>query len=127
MKQQVGAREAAVGSARGRKWGRRAVGGVAVAAVLAAGLAAFGAPAAFRDRHERRYCRSQSKAIVANHQRLVAEGQQDPFYEEHLVVKQDYKERCLAVQRCQRHGLFGLEHGPRKGCSFATVDVANGS
>lgn len=126
MKQQDGAREAADRSALSRTWVRRAVGGVAAAVVLVAGLAASGVPASVRDRHERRYCHSQSKAIIANHQRLVSEGHQDPFYEEHFVVKQDYTERCLAVQRCQRHGLFGLEHGPRKGCLFATVNVANG-
>jgi hypothetical protein len=124
MEQQIGAQQAEDTPAPSRRRGRRAVGAVAAVVVMAAGLLVLGAPASFRDRHERRYCRSQSKAIVANHQRLIAEGHQDPFYEEHFVVRQDYMERCLAVQRCQRHGLLGLEHGPRKGCLFATVDVA---
>ena len=127
MKHRVGTGEAPNVPTPGIHWGRRTIGAAAVVVVIVPGLAVSGAPASFRDRHERHYCRSQSKAIVANHQRLIAEGHQDPFYEEHFVLQQDYMERCRAVQRCQRHGLLGLEHGPRKGCSFATADMADGS
>lgn len=108
-------------------WRRRILATMAIGAVLAVGAGVWVGPASIRNGHERRYCRSQQKAIVANHAHLVAEGSPDPFYDEHFVIRQDYMDRCLAVQRCQRHWLFGLEHGPRAGCSFATADPASGS
>ena len=97
---------------------RRSLHWLIGAAVLAAGVSLSMAPAAIRNRRENRYCRSEQKAIVANHARLVAAGQPNFFYDEHFVGRQDYMDRCLAVERCQRHGPFGLFHGPRQGCTL---------
>jgi hypothetical protein len=97
-------------------WRRRAVLGLVAVAFVAVGSAMWIAPSAVRNWHEHRYCRSEYNATLANHKRLVAEGQPDFYFNEHFVAHHDFMDRCLATEKCQRHGLFGLEHGPRKKC-----------
>lgn len=97
-------------------WFRRLLG-VGAAVLLALGL--WNVPSAahgVRNRRERGYCRREYTATVANHKGHVAAGESDPYYEEHFVKNQDFTSRCLAVEKCQRHGLFGMGHGPRRKC-----------
>lgn len=111
------------------RWARRAAGTLVAVGLVAGAAGVWVTPTSIRSWHEHSYCRSDRKAIVANHERLMADGQgPDPYYEEHFVAHHDWMDRCLAVQRCQRRGLLGLNHGPRKGCSINSADgVANGA
>jgi hypothetical protein len=86
------------------------VAGVTVVALAGLLLAS---PFILRRWHEHGYCRDEHNAIVANHERLRTQGQPDPYYDEHFVERQDFMSICLAKQENQRHGAFGLFHGPR--------------
>lgn len=111
--------DGAEGLGTGSSWRRRGVFGLVAVVIVAVGAGVWIAPSAVRNWHEHRYCRSESNAIVANHKRNAVGP--DPYYEEHFVVRKDFMNLCLAKEKCQRHGLFGLEHGPRKKCLNVTV------